>query len=528
MQESRRPKSPPPWRRMRLIAALVTVATCAACGTTAGSGSAPKSGGELIWGKPAEVGEPLDPTTSANAATWEILHLTYEGLVGLDDHLTVVPSLAESWKQASPTTYVFNLRGGVKFSNGREMTVEDVVGSLNRMADPKLAAFWTGQLGIKNAQSSGPRQVKVTLTKPRTSFLAALAAAPASVLPMKELTAGSFDPRKQVLGTGPYKVAAHSQNESWSLVRNPYYWRAGTPKADKIKIRIMPDDAARTAALRDGSIDVTTFETPDSIRLLKGQAGVKTTVEPTTDYYRLDVNAKNSIFHDSRLRQALALSIDRNKIRDLAMAGVGKATGAVPVAFQGVCDPATLPYAAPDVQRAKQLVAAAGATGRTVEYLSISTVPMGTPIAQVLQRNLEAAGLKVKITTVDLGAAVKRVFSGKTADFDMSMGWSAGYADPAMLLSYFNPDLAQYNKAFATSDGELNKLIDTTLTAPPGAERSAALHQACVRAAQDANVIPVVTKEAVVAYRSDKVTAAMPSVEGYGVPLRDLARFGVK
>ena len=76
VQELRRPKSPPTWRGMRLTAALLTVAACVACGAAAGSGSTHQSGDVLIWGKPSEVGGPLDPTTSATAATWEILHLT--------------------------------------------------------------------------------------------------------------------------------------------------------------------------------------------------------------------------------------------------------------------------------------------------------------------------------------------------------------------------------------------------------------------------------------------------------------------
>src|SRR5262249_41773914 len=156
------------------------------------------------------------------------------------------------------------------------------------------------------------------------------------------------------------------QNESWTFARNPYYWRAGLPKADKVLVRIMPDEAARTAGLRDGSIDVTTFDSPDSVRLLRGQAAVKTVVQRTTDYYRLDVNARSSIFSDDRLRQALSLSIDRTKIGNTALAGVGRPTAAASVSFPGACDPAAVPYGTPNVQQARALVQAAGATGKEV------------------------------------------------------------------------------------------------------------------------------------------------------------------
>src|SRR5262249_2884924 len=152
----------------------------------------------------------------------------------LDNGLKPVPVLAQSWRQTSPTTYVFTLRKGVRFSNGRAVTPADVAGSLERVMDPKLATLWSGQLGIKGAEPSGTDQVKITLSKPNTAFVAALAGAPAVVLPMRELRAGTFDPKKQLLGTGPYKVAAHAQNESWTLVRNPYYWRAGVPKVGRL------------------------------------------------------------------------------------------------------------------------------------------------------------------------------------------------------------------------------------------------------------------------------------------------------
>jgi len=407
------------------------------------------------------------------------------------------------------------------------LTADDVVGSLNRLIDPKSAASWAGLVGIGGVAAVGGTQVKVTLAAPRTSFLAALAGAPVAVLPMKELKAGTFDPKKEMLGTGPFKVVAHSQNESWSFGRNPYYWRRDLPKVDKLTVRVLSDDTARVAALRQGTIDVTTFENPDSIRLLKGQPNVTTTVQSTTDFYRLDVNAKSSIFSDDRLRQALALSIDRNKIRNVALGGVGRPTAAVSAPF-GVCDPATPPYATPDPARAKQLVQAAGATGKTVQILTASVIPMASPIAQVIQKDLEATGLKVRIQTVDGGELLKRGYTGKAADFDLIVSWLAGYADPGMTPVRWNPDVTLWDKGFVRSEPELNKLLAKSLAAPAGPERTTALRAVCDRIARDANIIPLVTKDAIVAYRSDKVSAVIPKVEGYAVPLRFMAQFEVK
>jgi peptide/nickel transport system substrate-binding protein len=510
--------------RARISVALVMLAALAGCGTPSkGTESTGRSGTELVWGKAVES-DVLDPALSGTGAAWEFLGVAYENLVGLDDNLKLVPRLAQSWQQVSPTEYVFTLRGDVKFSNGRMLTPDDVVGSLQRVMDPKVAASWASQLNIAKVRSSGPSQVTVTLKKPRTSFLAALAGTPAAIVPMKELTAGTYDPKKELLGTGPFKVAKHSQNESWTFARNPYYWRPGLPKVEKLTVKIMPEESARIAALRDGSIDITTFEVPDSIRLLKGQANVKSVVQSTTDFYRVDVNAKTSVFADDRLREAVSLSIDRNRIRDVALAGVGRSTAAVPVAFGG-CDPAALPFATPDIQRARELVKAAGATGKTVKIGTTANVPMSPPIAQVLQQNLQAAGLKVGIVNQELGAAVKSVREGT---FDLRVGWFAGYADPSMVLPWWNPELAAFNKVWAKSDADLNALIDRATSRLPGPERVQALRDACGRIARDGVMIPLVSKDAIVAYRTDQIAVHIPALEGYAVPLRRLAEFTAK
>lgn len=519
------------YRQPRVVAVAmafsVAMTMVAACGGSTRQGGVPKAGGRLVWGKANEVDQ-LDPAVSGSARAWDVYHLVYEGLVGVDEKLRPVPELAESWRQTSPTTYVFNLRKNAKFSNGRAMTPDDVIGSLERIMDKKTASLWAGQLGIKSVTAGGDAQVTVELQKPRASFLAALAGSPPKILPIKEMKAGTFDPKKTLLGTGPFKVTAHAQDESWTFARNPYYWRPGVPKVEKLVARIMPDDSARMAALRDGQIDVTTFQTPDSARLLRGQPNVKTVDVSSTDYYRLDVNAVSSVFRDDRVRQALSLAIDRNKIRSAALSGTGRPTAAVAASFEGACDPATMPFATPDLGRAEALVKAAGATGKTVDIVPLASIGMSTEIAQVLQQGLQAIGLKARVSQLDLGQLTKRAYSGDRSDFDLIISGYAGYADPAMVLPWWNPEISVFNKSFLKPDTELNKLIDTSLSTPPGPRRAQALRGACGRIAQDANVIPLVTYGPVVAYRSDKIAPIIPRVEGYELPLRHISEFATR
>ena len=517
-------------RRVVLTVAAASAATLmlGACSAKSSSSTSPKrpthAGGTLVWGKSLDI-QLMDPAASSNASDWEFLQVVYDRLVGLDDKGNPVPDLATSWQETSPTTYVFTIRPGVKFSNGRAMTVDDVAGTLNRIENPKTASYWAAHLGIKNAVPVGSNQVKVTLNAPRTALIAALASPMASILPMKELNAATFDPTKQMLGTGPLMVKAHTKDQSWTLVRNPSYW--GKPASpSEVDIKILPDDAARIAALRTGTIDVAAFDTPDSAKLLKSQSNISTTVQEANSYYRLDVNAKSSLFSDSRLRQALALSIDRSQIAQVAFGGVGQPTAAIVPAFK-VCPADSVPFGKTNVNQARQLVAAAGDTGKTITIQATSGYKTFAPIAQVLQQNLERAGLKVKIEQLDTGVWVDKVFGAKPS-FDISVSFSDNYADPSMVLNDYNPIAAVFNAKYMLVDPTLNDYVAQANAEAPGAARDAVQKQACDRIASNANMIPLITKPFIIAYRTDKIVADVASLDPYTVPLANVATFALR
>ncbi len=513
-----------PAKALVLLLAVVPLAAAVACSRTPVQSSAADA---LAVGLPTDVGG-LDPQISSNGGTWRILNVNYETLVGLDDHLKPAPKLATAWKQTSPTTYVFDIRQGVKFSNGREMTVDDVVGSIKRLIAPKVASFWAGMLGqISDVSAVDKSHVRVVLAKPRTSFVSSLANIPAAIMPMKELNDHTLDPTKAVLGTGPYMVAGHSANESWTMVRNPHYW--GRPaKAKTLTFKIIPDSAAQIAALRSGSVQIATFDAPDTVRLLKGQSNITTVVQKTTDYYELFLNALSSIFRDDRLRQAVALAIDRNKILSVGMGGAGQATSVItPLGLEGSCDPAGMPLSTPDLAKAKQLVAAAGAEGKSVSILASSSNGANKQIAQVLQASLQDIGLKAGIEIVDIGQLTKRVTTAHPR-FDLDINNFAGYNDPSLVTTWWNPRLAQFNKGFMKSDAELNTLIEQGFATPAGPARTAVLQQVCNRAAEGANMIPLVTKSNVIAYRSDMVAPTLAPIDGLAQPLINVAGFGIK
>jgi peptide/nickel transport system substrate-binding protein len=501
--------------RSWLTAAVATLALSASLAGPAAAEPAP-----LVWGKPSEVLS-TDPHESGDATSWTLFYLVYDQLVGTDDGLRITPKLAESWQQVSPTSYVFHLRRNAAFSNGRALTSADVVGSLKRLTDPRRDFSWGKQIGgVAAVVAVDAHTVRIDLASPNTALLPILAVATSSILPMKELEAGTFDPAKALLGSGPYRVVRHRQDESWTLERNPYYWQAGKPALDRMTIRVMPDDAARLAALRDGSVDVATFENPDAPRLLAAIPGVQSVVQKTPNYFQLTLSGHdgNSVFRDRRVRQAAELAIDRVAIVNAVFGGDSTVQYAVPGEFgKHVCD--GLPsYSLPRKERlakARALLREAGVPNPRISLLAPSVLVTYPLIAQVLQPQLQEAGFRVEVQQVPLADWYKRVFSTEPRDsnFDASLSWFAGFADPGIVLNWWSAGFSPAYSSFLEPSADYSALMPRIRQLANGPERDALLARACTLIDGYANMIPLVGKPDYIGFRRDHLDARFGPLE---------------
>jgi peptide/nickel transport system substrate-binding protein len=513
-------------RRQVLKGFALTGAALSVPALLKGGSALAADGGTMTWAKPLET-TMLDPQTSILGSSWQTLHLIYDSLVDMDDQMNLIPALAESWEQTSPTTYVFKLRQGVKFSNGRDMTVEDAVGSIQRIIDPKTGSYWALEMGaVKEIKKLDNSTMQIELSSPHTPLIHALSATMSSIMPMKEIAAGEMDPTKQMLGTGPFMVESHAQDDHWVLVRNPHYWRAGLPKLDKVIIKILPSDQARIAGLRDGSIDIASFEaSPDAPLLLKNIENVTVHVEDVTNYYFFAMNAvwDQSPFSNQKLRQAVALTIDRNKIRDFALGGAGEPTSAMAPGFNK-CDTSKLPVWNRNIDQAKALLKESGAEGIEFELL-VRSLPADIQMAQVIKQGVAEIGLTANISVVDEGTWVKRAWVDNPSQFEAMVTWYAGYSDPVMSTLWYNPEKAGFTAGHMPMVPELNKLMDDGFSQPNGPERDKTLQALCAKIDELAVKVPLVTRQDTVAYRSDKITAKLVHLEGYVNTLRGVEEY---
>lgn len=486
-------------------------------------------GGMITWGKPSEVLS-TDAHLSADGTSWAMYYLVYDTLVTTTDDLKISPGLAESWEQPTPTTYIFKLRKNAAFSNGRPLTSEDVVGSLKRLVDPKLGSYAGRQIGdVKSVVALDDHTVKLELEQPNTAVLSVLSVSMTAIYPMEELENGTFDPTKEMLGSGPFMVAEHRQDESWTLVRNPHYWRQGYPIVDKLLVRIIQDDTARLAALRDGSVDVANFENPDSATLLKGIVNVEPIVQKTTNYFRLDVSAlqDNSPFKDIRVRRAMALALDRQRIVNAVFGGESAVDYVVPQAFgKPVCRDHQ-DYVTPREERialARELLQEAGAKDLKVGIVASSVLVTFPLIAQVMKASLADVGIEAEVQQIPVADWYQRVFSAKT-DFDLALSWLAGYSDPTQILSNWNPEWVGWSAGFMKPNAEYNNTVNAIRQLSDGPERDRAIEKACQIIYDQANMLPLISKPDYIGYRKDKINARFSAIEGNFNTLKYITEF---
>jgi peptide/nickel transport system substrate-binding protein len=492
----------------------------------------------LNWGTGADV-DSMDVHVAGTVNSWQMFEMVYETLLTTDKDMQLRPGLAESWKQTSPTTYVLTLRKDAQWSNGRPVVAADVIGTFERIkgmemnpagvasakteeekkkASRKISSYWSRQLGsIKSMTATNDRAVQVELDRPQTAFLPALAHITAAIIPIKELKDGTYDPSRQLLGSGPFMVSAYKPKESWTLVKNPYYWRKGYPKVDTLNVVIIPDEAARVAALRDGRIDYSTFSNPDIAQLVANDKRIVVTSQGTTNYFRLDLNAlsDNSAVKDKRVRQALSLAIDRDTIANIVFAGVTKPDYPVPLAFgKAACkdgDAYKLPRPA-RIEKAKMLLAAAGKPSVDLEMIASTADPIYARIAQVIQQSVKPAGFNVKIQQMPVAEYLNKVFT--KGEFDTALSWLAGYSDPTMVIAWWNPKVAVWNTVFQEYVGPLADALDKVRGTPEGAQRDAELVDICRMIEDGSNILALVNKVDFIVHRADMMNIKLDPVSG--------------
>lgn len=378
----------------------------------------------------------MDPHTTTASSSHRIMGKIYEGLIDLDEDRNFVPQLAEDWEQVDDTTYVFKLREGVKFHNGREMVAEDVKYSFERILDPDTGAISASYFqALDEVNVLDDYEVEFKLSQPYAPFLAYVASgANVAIIPKEEVEEhGDLD--QVAVGTGPFVLDEMIPDTHVSLSKNEDYYIEGKPEIDGLKYLTMVDESSRLAAIRTGEVHFTTV-TPDSVELLDENEGIELISYDDLEYYYLGFNVTRDPLIEKEVRQAISLAVDREEIIETVMGGDAKLSGPIPESLgDWSIDVSEHELYQPDIEKAKNLLEEAGVgEGFEVEMGVPSTEPLLVSAAQIIEQQLAQIGIDATIVQLEWGEYID-AWGDNT--YDMLVGKNGPGRDPDRSLGFF-------------------------------------------------------------------------------------------
>jgi peptide/nickel transport system substrate-binding protein len=430
-------------------AILITATVVSACAPTAtapspsASASGPKKGGTLILARAGEVTN-LDPHKVPAFTSARVFELVYSYLMRLDENLAVQPDLAESMPTTSSDgkTVTVKIRSGVKFHNGDPLTSADVKYTFDRIILPANAAVARSFFGdVDTITAPDATTVVFNLKTPNAALIAYLAHPNTGIVSKKVGEANADLSKKETaIGSGPFKLVEWVPDNYMRFEANKDYYVTGQPYVDGIRINVVPDETAVTAALRTKAADMAIVTDSKVARTLRTETGVVLSAKPSLSYNLLFVNTKRKPFDNLKVRQAIAYAIDRKAIIDAVALGEGEVTGPIAPALTNYALPTSqYPLYTRDVAKAKQLLTEANVGPVSFTMLTQTTEPAyAKDIAQLVQAQLAEIGVTMKIETLEFTQWVDRWLK---ADFDMAPGLNGGGPDPDFyIFRYFTDD----------------------------------------------------------------------------------------
>lgn len=407
------------------LGALTLTAMTACSPPDTGSASA---GGEKITIAETTAPSTLDPQGSGLFADRFAWQLSYECLMNTTPEGTVEPALAESYEMSEDgRSYTFTLRDGVTFSSGDPLEADDVVYSFERLLDG------TEQIGVEvfptltDVEKVSDNEVKFNLKSPDAGFLSNQGNPLVWGCAIMSKEADSENLATTMVGTGPWVQTDYQPNTSLSLERNDGYWgeKTASPNLD---VLYMPTMGTQVSNLKAGKVDLV-FPDQASAKGLEDSGLTVSTVHTDSTIF-LQINNTKAPFDDPKVREALALTLDRQSLADQAYGGAAQPSGYLPPSLQWAPEVGDIPNYTQDLDKAKKLLAEAGhPDGLKTSLLYISDYDAGTnDLMAAMQDQMAQAGFEVELKPME--AAVWS--DSRTVEGGYELSWNAQsyYANP--------------------------------------------------------------------------------------------------
>lgn len=366
----------------------------------------------------------VDPVTVPDVGGLVMLQQTGEFLCLSGGDLLLKPMLAESWSPDDKgTVWTFKIRKGVKFHSGGEMKADDVVASINRLADPanssNALSVFSGVMSAGGARKVDDYTVEFHLDAPNGNFPYLLSSDNYNAIILPANYAGDFE--KNFIGTGPFKLEKYTPKVGASFVRNEDYWGEKALPA-RLEFVFFADIQPQILALQGGQVDVINQLPVLAGAGLLNDPSVTIIGQQSATHHQVHMRNDTDPFKDPRVRRAIALSIDRDKLVQGLMRGRAQPGNDSPFAPVYPSTDTSVPQRKQDIAQAKELIAAAGLPAGTKITLTTQRYQEIPEYAQLIQNFVKEIGIEVELNVMDSGTYYGDAVFGKSNWLDSAMG----------------------------------------------------------------------------------------------------------
>lgn len=453
-----------------VVTSALAVSGCQSAVDSQSQASGPRKGGTLNIVQSADIA----PSTflSQNNPNFSIIRTVFNTLTAYNHHtLKPQPELATSWKESPDgTSITLKLRQGVTFHTGRPFTADDVIFTIKALQREDVPSQMKHDaLAITRMQADDAHTVTLHLSHSVSNLFDMFEMMPI----VDKNTFNDLLSGKKIIGTGPFEVVKYTPGSGVELKRNPHYWKKGRPYLDRINISVQSQSQSMLSSLRSGQSQLALDLAPLDTESVRNDPGFKVVATDADDaVYYVGSNVKVKPLDDKRVRQGIAWAIDRKRILNQALAGIGRTTSLPWAPFSPAFDQQKADTYSQDLGKAKKLIGEAGATGKSVNVVFNSGFATNQAIAEIVQFDLKAAGLKAKLVPLQAADFFTKLGTGDLPGLFVNVH-GFGQLSPSTLVKGAFPFNADANSSNFDS-GKYRSIAQQLWTPGSGAAAKAA------------------------------------------------------
>ena len=453
-----------------LLGILLLVTACAPSKEEATGRQSAGGKGTLTVATTTDVDHYNPLLGSSRTDAW-ITNLMYPHLLNINKDGKKEAGLATRWGYANPTTGFWEIRGDMKWSDGKQLTASDVAFTINAIKRDQPVGVITGQMGnVKSAKAASPTRVEVTLTRPDATVVPEIGfwmpVVPEQVFGSKNVA--KFANNSNWVSAGPYRLTSVAKGQSYTFERvTPYPFAPDqTPTMQKVVFRVYPDVNTEILALKNGDVDIVANTLPPAqVDNLRNASGITVTEVPGLGYEHLAYNLQRKPLDNLAVRQALSHAVDYDAIRRVVLRGQGVTTKSTPIppVLTDFFDSSSKEYAF-DPAMARRMLQQAGYTadgsGRfPLSFTMIYSLQdaVTSQLATIVRDNAAQAGVTIKLKGLDRNTYLAAADAGQ---YDIYAGNFAIMDDPPtnMTLTYLPGGAINYSRV---NDPQLSRIISS-------------------------------------------------------------------